>query len=100
VGGKKPSRRAAQRQHVRDLEHLARRASGGAPDRPIVVETPPLVDVRAEAQPCPLCEGSLRLVEHTAETIDGARLRLARVTCTRCGIARAIYFRLAAITLN
>ena len=100
MGARRPSRRLAQRQHVRDLERLARLAPGGAPDRPIAVDTPPLVDVMAEARPCPLCEGSLRLNEHTAEIIDGERLRVARVTCTRCGIARAIYFRLAGILLN
>ena len=97
---RKPSRRLAQRQHVRDLERLARLELGGAPDRPIEVDTPPLVDVMAEARRCPLCEGSLRLVEHTAETIDEVRLRVARVTCTTCGIGRAIYFRLPAIILN
>ncbi len=100
MGTRKPSRRAAQRQHVRDLERLARLAPGGAPDRPLVVDTPPLVDIMAEAHPCPLCEGSLRLLEHRAETIDGERLRVAQVTCTRCGIARAIYFRLAEPLLN
>lgn len=94
MGRKKHSPRMAQRQHVRDLDRLARLAPGGAPDRPIEVDTPPVVDVRAEAHPCPLCEGSLRLIEHAAETIDGQRLRVARVTCTSCGIAREIYFRL------
>ena len=99
MGARKPSR-AAQRQHVRDLDRLARLAPGGAPDRPIEVDTPPLVDLKAEASPCPLCGGSLRLNEHAAETIAGERLRVARVRCTRCGIARAIYFRLAPVFLN
>jgi len=97
---RKALRRAAQRQHVRDLERLARLAPGGAPDRPIAVDTPPLVDVMAVARPCPLCGGSLRLLEHGAETITGVRLRVARVTCTACGIARAIYFKLAAVSLH
>jgi hypothetical protein len=39
-------------------------------------------------------------VEHAAETIDGVRLRVARVTCTACGTGRAIYFRLRETTLN
>ena len=54
----------------------------------------------ATAQPCPLCAGSLRLDEHAAETIAGERLRVARVICTSCGIARAIYFRLRTLVLN
>ena len=88
------ARRRAQREHVRDLERLARLAPGGAADRPIDVDTPPLVDVMASASTCPLCTGGFRLEEHAAETIDGVRLRVARVTCTSCGIARDIYFRL------
>ncbi|MCC6763655.1 MAG: hypothetical protein IT293_03250 [Deltaproteobacteria bacterium] len=100
MGKRERARRLAQREHVRDLERLARRAPGGAPDRPLEVDTPPLVDVMAEAMRCPLCGAGFRLVEHAAETIDGARLRVARVTCTSCGIARAIYFRLRETLLN
>lgn len=88
------ARRRAQLEHVRDLERLARLAPGGAADRPIDVDTPPLVDVIASTATCPLCTGGFRLEEHAAETIDGVRLRVARVTCTSCGIAREIYFRL------
>jgi hypothetical protein len=100
VGKRSLPRRLAQRQHVRDLDRLARLAPGGNPARPLDVDTPPLVDVIAEATPCPLCAGSFRLVEHAAETIDGVRLRVARVTCTSCGIARAIYFRLREQLVN
>jgi hypothetical protein len=88
------ARRRAQQEHVRDLERLARLAPGGTPARPLEVDTPPLVDVMAGAATCPLCGGGYRLDEHAAETIDGVRLRVARVTCTSCGIARPIYFRL------
>jgi len=73
---------------------LARLAPGGSPTRPLDVDTPPLVDVIAAATPCPLCSGSVRLDEHAAQTIDGVRLRVARVTCTSCGVARDLYFRL------
>ena len=90
----------AQREHVRDLERLAKLAPGGAPDRAIEIDTPPLVDLMAVAHPCPLCAGSLRLDEHAAETIEGVRLRVAHVTCTGCGVARAIYFRLRETALN
>ena len=100
MGKRERARRLADRQHVRDLERLAELAPGGAPDRPIAVDTPPLVDVMAEATPCPLCGARLHLVEHAAETIDGVRLRIARVRCTACGIGRAIYFRLRETTLS
>jgi hypothetical protein len=100
VGKRERSRRLAERRHVRDLDRLARLAPGGAPDRPLEVDTPPLVDVIAAATPCPLCAGSFRLDEHAAETIDGVRLRVARVTCTSCGIDREIYFRLREQLVN
>ena len=100
----KPPRRAsrglARRRHVRDLERLAGLAPGGAPDRPIEIDTPAVVDVMAEARRCPLCEGTLHLQQHTAETIAGDRLRVAHVKCASCGIARAFYFRLTARVLN
>lgn len=96
MGARKLSRRLAQRQHVRDLDRLARLAPGGAPDRPLEIDTPPLVEVMTAAAPCPLCAGEFRLDEHAAETIDGVRLRVARVTCRSCGIARAVYFKLRA----
>jgi hypothetical protein len=97
---RRASRRLAQRQHVRDLDRLARLAPGGAPDRPIEIDTPAVVDVMAEARRCPLCDGPLHLREHTAETIAGQRLRVAHVKCASCGIAREIYFRLTAPVLN
>ncbi len=94
MGKRERSRRLALRAHVRDLERLARLVPGGTAERPLDVDTPPLVDVIAAAMPCPLCESSLRLDEHTADTIDGVRLRVAHVTCTVCGVARRIYFKL------
>jgi hypothetical protein len=84
----------AQQQLVRDLERLARLQPGGAPERPIAIDSPAVVEVRALSRPCPLCDGSLRLEDHTAEVIDGTRLRVAAVTCTTCGVRRSIYFRL------
>jgi hypothetical protein len=94
VQRRKRAERRARERHVRDLDRLARLATGGAPDRPLVIDTPPLVDVMATAASCPLCGGSFRLDEHAAETIDGRRLRIARVTCTACGMPREIYFTL------
>jgi len=107
MGKRKPSprsiRRASGRAHealVKDLERLARLAPGGAPDRPLDVETPSQVEPIAQATACPLCEGPLRLENHAAETHDGARLRVAHLQCTNCGVARALYFRLGPGPLN
>ena len=54
----------------------------------------------AEAGPCPLCEGSLRLREHAASTIDGVALRIAHLECVACGVGRQMYFRLSAPSLH
>ena len=107
MGKRKPSarfvRRARGRAHealVKDLERLARLEPGGAPDRPLDVEAPSQVEPIAEATVCPLCDGPLKLQEHAAETHDGARLRVAHMRCTSCGVARALYFRLGPGPLN
>jgi hypothetical protein len=104
---RKPSvrtaRRARGRVHetlVRDLERLARLAAGGTPERPLAIASPAQVDPIVGTMGCPLCEGSLRLEEHAAETHGTARLRVARVRCVECGTRRAVFFRLAADVLN
>jgi hypothetical protein len=85
---------------TRDLEKLAEHAPGGSPERALTITSPSEVEGHARSTPCPLCRGELRVEEHTAETIAGARLRVARVVCAGCRARRAIYFRLAATTLN
>jgi hypothetical protein len=104
-GGKRgrAQRRVRARAHerlVRDLDRLARLETGGAPDRPFVIDSPAVVEVRALARPCPLCGGSLRLEGHGAEIVDGVRLRVAAVACTTCGTRRSIYFRLGQPTAH
>jgi len=98
VKSKRKSRREqerAQAKLVRDLERLAALEEGGGPERPIVVTSPAVVDIRAVAKPCPLCSGTLKLEQHTAEEVDGVRLRVAELICTHCGVRRRRYFRLA-----
>jgi len=87
-------RRLREREQEKLVHDLERLAPGGSAERPIEIDSPALVEVRAEAKPCPLCGGSLKLEEHAAETIDGARLRVAKVACVSCGVRRDIYFRL------
>jgi len=81
---------------ARDKDKLARLSPGGAPERAIELASASQVETHARSVPCPLCEGPLRVDAHTAETIDGLRVRVAQVTCTRCGVHRSLYFRLAA----
>jgi hypothetical protein len=49
-----------------------------------------VIEPRARATPCPLCEGPLRLEDHQAER----ELRILTVRCSRCGVARKLFFRL------
>ncbi len=93
-------RERAREKLVRQLEELAELELGGSPDRPMVVDSPAIVDLRAVARPCPLCEGSLKLEDHVADEIDGVRLRVARLSCTRCGVRRSRYFRLDGPTIH
>jgi hypothetical protein len=82
-------RERAARQLVRDQQRLAALEPGGAPDRPIPVPSSSVIPVRARAQPCPLCGGSLRLDDETAES---ATLRATHMSCMRCGVARRLWF--------
>ena len=96
-------RRAATRAALdlaRDRQRLAKLEPGGAPDRPIPVETPPLVDLRATATPCAVCDGPLALDEHAVASHEGTSLRLARLTCRLCHARREIYFVLAPRVMN
>ena len=96
-------RRARAREETklaREQERLARLQPGGSPERPLPIESPAQVDVIAGAKPCPLCGGTLRLVEHTAEIVGGVRLRVAHLACPGCGTPRALYFRLAEQALH
>jgi hypothetical protein len=96
-------RRARGRVHeklVRDLERLARLEPGGSPQRPLAIDSPAVVELRAVAKPCPLCDGPLRLEDHAAAEIDGVRLRVATVACTQCGTRRSLYFRLGEQTIH
>lgn len=88
------TRDRVQRRLAQQIEALARLEEGGTPARPIPIDSAAVVEVRALARPCLLCGGPLRLEAHTAEVIDGVRLRVAVVACTMCGVDRPIYFRL------
>ena len=107
MSAKKLSPRAARRAQARALEKLAtqreklaRLETGGAPERPVVVESASQVEVHARSLQCVRCDGSYRLDEHVAETIDGERLRVARLVCVSCGGRRSVYFRIAPARVN
>jgi hypothetical protein len=102
VAKRKLSPRAERRVHARaaekatrDRERLARIEEGGTPERPIELESASQIEPHALAAACLRCDGPNRLEEHAAETVNGQRLRVVRMTCARCGSKRTMWFRLA-----
>jgi hypothetical protein len=85
---------------TRDVDRLAKLERGGAADRPLMITSPSEVEVYASDTRCPLCQGAYDYLDHTAETIEGARLRVLRVKCRQCGTPRSYYFQLSSTTLN
>ena len=79
---------------IRERERLARAEVGGTARNPLEISSASLVELQARSMPCPLCGGSMRVDEHTADTIEGERLRTAHVVCVTCGAPRKIYFRI------
>lgn len=80
---------------------LAALEAGGAPERPIDVESASTIEVHASSTPCASCgEHGVRVEEHTAETIDDRRLRVVRVMCPRCGLRRVVYYRITPTLLS
>lgn len=100
---RRSARRAQDRARgklAQDLERLFRLGPGGSAERPIEITSPAELEGKARSLPCPICDGELRVLEHTAETVGTARLRVAKVVCTACRAERSIYFQLAGARLN
>jgi hypothetical protein len=96
--GARGERRALERElrkDVRERERLVLLAPGGAPDRPIPLESPAVVEPVARSIPCHQCGGELGVDEHGVDEHQGELLRLVRTTCRRCHARRAIWFRLS-----
>ncbi len=89
------SRQRAADKLTRDRERLAYLEPGGDRARPIEVESASQVEPHALALTCLTCDGPNRLEEHAAVVIDGDRLRVAKLLCSRCGARRDVWFRLA-----
>jgi hypothetical protein len=68
---------------------------GGAPERPIVVESAAVIEGRARDSRCAVCEAELDLEEHEVATHAGQSLRRVKLTCRECHTPRVIWFKLA-----
>jgi hypothetical protein len=76
-------------------EKLAGLEQGGAPERPIRVDSASVIEIRAESMRCPRCDGELKLDEHTAHVVDGLSVRKLAMRCKQCGAPRALWFVIA-----
>jgi hypothetical protein len=76
------------RQRLFELE------AGGSAERPFSVVSAAVVEAHAESVPCPRCEGKHEVVEHVALTLNGVRLRQAKLRCRQCGTTRSMWFRI------
>ena len=72
-------------------EALAQLEPGGAAERPLVVPSASVIEMRALALGCARCGGELKLEEH--EALGG--LRRVRARCRACGARRDVWVRLA-----
>lgn len=90
----------AARDLVRAREKLDALEPGGAPTRPISVETAAIVELRATRMPCPQCGGELALEAHDAVTVDERRLRRVTLRCRQCGAPRTRWFVLDVVLPN
>jgi hypothetical protein len=84
-------RERAARRLVRDRERLAALLPGASAERPIDVDSAAVIDGRALAGRCPLCDGGFTLDDHQSAAPG---MRRVRVTCRRCHVARDLWFRL------
>jgi hypothetical protein len=99
--GKRDRPRTARRKDERKLrelvtarEKLAALAPGGSPERPIVVETAAVVELRAGDSRCVQCQGRMRIDSHRAETVGGELLRVVDARCLSCGTPRSLWFKI------
>ena len=87
-------RRKAEREAralVRDRERLAALSPGGSAERPIVVPSSAVIEIRVRAMPCVQCEGHYRIRDHRSA---GAGVRDVSVVCERCHVARVLWFKI------
>lgn len=98
---KKPRSRTKLREAARSLqklraarERLLALEPGGSPERPVLVVSAAVVETHAESVPCPRCNNKHEVTEHLAVTVDGSRLREARLRCRQCGSTRSLWFRI------
>lgn len=101
---KKKRERTARRENERDLDKLtdarmklAALEVGGAPERPMDVDSASQIEGRAEALLCFRCEHPLKIEEHRAlHHPSSGSVRELALRCPTCGTKRNAYYRVRA----
>ncbi len=83
-----------------EREKLFALEAGGSPRRPREVASASLVEPEARSARCPRCGGEQQVDEHLAATIEGVRLREARLRCRQCGSRRSLWFKITSVEPN
>ncbi len=84
----------AARKLALDRDRLAALEVGGSAERPLVVESSALVEIRARAAGCHQCGGATTLDRHAVTVVDGEPLRDVTLTCKTCHATRRLWFRI------
>lgn len=107
---KTPRARTLRRAAAHDVRKLGRRLDrlegelpGGSPARPIAVTSASVVEIRARAERCLICEGELTLRAHEAEPSPpggGGQVRRVELVCAACRRPRRLWLRIDAPSAN
>jgi hypothetical protein len=73
-------------------ESLAALEPGGAPERPIEVESASQVEPHTRSMHCPICEDSYRVLDHEVATGPHGMLRVVTAQSPQCGRTTKIWF--------
>ena len=89
-------RQAVEMELVAGLRAATALQPGGSVSQALVVSTPAVIEPRASALPCLVCDRPLQLRDHAAVPGSGGTLRLVHLSCRVCHAPRQVWFRLEA----
>lgn len=73
---------------------------GLLPDDPMVVDASSAIEPKAEAIPCPICDGRLHVDAHEVDEQGPERLRKLTMRCGDCGRNTTLYARIESPIIN
>jgi hypothetical protein len=87
-------RQAQEMELAANLRAAIALAPGGSAEQALVVTTPSVIEVRAAAMGCLVCERPLELRDHAVAPGSGGSLRVVHLSCRVCHAPRKVWFRL------